>query len=323
MSKSRMSWLAIFVFAILASTSVLGQVKSPILGTIINGGNFGPGQVVSPLELNQNCKYTANFSVLVSNLEETAPDQYAFPQQGYPPMYLQITIDGETSCHEVTEFFPHTDAPYSNIFYGGVDIEISLNEYCFSNYPGSGGNVGFSIDWEVRILQEGSCSDESPLYPICSFTEADELFSSQVFLLGAGPHSACNSKKVALYDGKLNLSCGDCNGLAYYDPDIKYEFDLDSIAIDGRNVTPLTDETVSVVPNPFESSFTLSWASSSKQLQQIDLYNAQGYLLKQWSGVDLDRSNYIDVNTAQLLSGVYFLSFRYPSETLVRKIIKR
>ena len=73
---------------------------------------------------------------------------------------------------------------------------------------------------------------------------------------------------------------------------------------------------VNVYPNPFNNFLNISSDSKDKILWEIS--DVRGRVVK--SGYD---SNIWEINTSQLLNGVYFLIFKKDENELIYKIIKQ
>ena len=73
--------------------------------------------------------------------------------------------------------------------------------------------------------------------------------------------------------------------------------------------------TLKVAPNPFEQQFTVS---SDQMIQALTLRDAQGKVVLQ----QVANSNQLDVETASLQSGVYFLEVQTVSGLELVKVVK-
>jgi Zn-dependent metalloprotease len=98
-------------------------------------------------------------------------------------------------------------------------------------------------------------------------------------------------------------------------------------------VAPATDQSsaiadqgkqgVTVAPNPFTSSFTLSINSKNNVRAVITMYDAYGAKVKQQSGVNLVKGlNILSLNCSNFASGVYMVEVNFGDAKIVNKVIK-
>jgi hypothetical protein len=80
-------------------------------------------------------------------------------------------------------------------------------------------------------------------------------------------------------------------------------------------LTGASKSTLKVAPNPFEQQFTVS---SAELIQSLTLRDAQGKVVLQQAA----NSNKLDVQTAALQSGMYFLEIQTASGLQVSKLLK-
>jgi hypothetical protein len=83
----------------------------------------------------------------------------------------------------------------------------------------------------------------------------------------------------------------------------------------GAGLTGISKSVLKVAPNPFEQQFTVS---SDQMIQALTLRDAQGKVVMQQAA----NSNKLDVETASLQSGVYFLEVQTASGVELVKVVK-
>jgi bacillolysin len=80
---------------------------------------------------------------------------------------------------------------------------------------------------------------------------------------------------------------------------------------------------VTVAPNPFTGSFTLSINSKADVKAQVTVYNAYGAKVKEQTGVNLIKGlNKLSLNCSNFASGVYMLEVNFGDSKIVKRIIK-
>jgi bacillolysin len=82
-------------------------------------------------------------------------------------------------------------------------------------------------------------------------------------------------------------------------------------------------EGVTVAPNPFTGSFTLSINSKANVKAQVTVYNAYGAKVKEQTGVNLVKGlNKLSLNCSNFASGVYMLEVNFGDSKVEKRIIK-
>ncbi|HSY61653.1 MAG TPA: M4 family metallopeptidase, partial [Cytophaga sp.] len=85
----------------------------------------------------------------------------------------------------------------------------------------------------------------------------------------------------------------------------------------------IATESVSVAPNPFTASVTLSINAKNNGKAQVTIYNAYGAKVKEQTGVNLLKGlNKLNLNCSNLVSGTYMLEVSFDDTKVVKKIIK-
>ncbi len=80
---------------------------------------------------------------------------------------------------------------------------------------------------------------------------------------------------------------------------------------------------VTVAPNPFAGSFTLSINSKANVKAQVTIYNAYGAKVKEQTGVNLVKGlNKLSLNCSNFASGVYMLEVNFGDSKVEKRIIK-
>lgn len=88
-------------------------------------------------------------------------------------------------------------------------------------------------------------------------------------------------------------------------------------------ITTAVDDAVSVAPNPFSGSFTLTINSPKDVKAQVIIYNSFGAKVKQETGINLRKGvNKIPFNGATLSAGAYMLEVHFGDSKVMKKIIK-
>jgi hypothetical protein len=83
----------------------------------------------------------------------------------------------------------------------------------------------------------------------------------------------------------------------------------------GAGLTGISKSALKVAPNPFEQQFTVS---SDQMIQALTLRDAQGKVVLQQAA----NSNKLEIATASLQSGVYFLEVQTASGVELVKVVK-
>lgn len=92
-----------------------------------------------------------------------------------------------------------------------------------------------------------------------------------------------------------------------------------AMAKEPNNIT----QDVTVAPNPFTASFTLSINSKNNVRAMVTVYNAAGAKVLQQPGVNLIKGlNTLLLNGSNLASGVYMVEVNFGDSKIVKKIIK-
>ena len=81
---------------------------------------------------------------------------------------------------------------------------------------------------------------------------------------------------------------------------------------------------MNVVPNPFNTSFTVNFRSPVKGIVSITLMDAQGRILENVNAEANTLDNMVTINTANYTKGVYFVSITYNEvKTDYQRIVKQ
>ncbi|MEM9918383.1 MAG: T9SS type A sorting domain-containing protein [Bacteroidota bacterium] len=317
-----MRWM-LFLLVCTFSYSTFAQVRGdtyspeqPILGTIINGGNFGPPVSLDPLIVDRSCTYNANFSVLVANLQPDGRGRYMFPQGEYPAMILRITVGNVQTCYPITEFLPYAVAGYSNVFYSAVSFPVDVANECANNTPNaSGGSLTASVGWSAELMLDNGlgCGNLSTYYPVCFWSEPGNLFACDVFSFSNQcPVANCVNSVEAVHSGTFDIDCGLCTGRI-----------TPEILVEHARTKSIGNEAFTVAPNPFWNTFMLSWDVKKAVPRRIELTNLQGQLIRSWEASSLEGQQWLEVDAGDFPSGVYFVNFLYEDQMLAKKIVKQ
>lgn len=83
-------------------------------------------------------------------------------------------------------------------------------------------------------------------------------------------------------------------------------------------VTPFD---ISIYPNPTSSASYLKISNSDQELQEISIYNVKGQLVGKLKPQQLSQSYNIEDITNNLSSGIYFVSSKFASKKVVKKLV--
>ena len=86
---------------------------------------------------------------------------------------------------------------------------------------------------------------------------------------------------------------------------------------------PLAADGISIVPNPFHSTFDLSIKSKQNIKGMVAVFNSLGVKVREISGINLIKgANKISVSGSGLANGVYTVEIYTGNVKTVRKIVK-
>lgn len=85
----------------------------------------------------------------------------------------------------------------------------------------------------------------------------------------------------------------------------------------------ITNELISVTPNPFTSSFTIAVNSKQNEKVQVIIYSSVGAKVKERTGISLSKGfNKISFDGSNLSRGVYMLEVNFGDSKSVKKIVR-
>lgn len=251
-----------------------------------------------------DCDDVIPIFIELTNLDQYSPPQSGnsdFLPDGYPEMYIAITIDGTTEYIELYSFYySHFDA----VSVWRVDIDFPINQCDDCN-----GGQAFPVFIDLELVTPGSGGFVP--YPICDYTSPNDIFSCEYFThLPCNPssNSECEDIGAGTNSGPLLINCP--NPTPNPNPWggwLMQENDDNDSSWD-----------IAVAPNPFYGDIKVS---STKDINSITLYDIHGRTVLQ-SAYANDADYNIKLNTDEILPGIYLLAVEAEGETEIMKLVK-
>ncbi|MEM9918380.1 MAG: T9SS type A sorting domain-containing protein [Bacteroidota bacterium] len=298
-----------------------GPVAKPKLGTIINGGNLMPSEPTSYAPLRANCDFDALFTVILANLVTTSngpANTYKLPPE-HEPMVLKVTVNNADYCFPLTHFTPFNVDEIENIsvplYTSTVRVEgLQMQSNCIKS-------SAFSLDWSAKLIVGGEYLCATPDdYPLCNYLGETDIYPCHLFVSDEDEGcpidpAECSNSTLASFSGSIPLQCGDCMGEAI---GVSPYATMAAPGLKRQSKIPNRNFTFS--PNPFQDVLRIYW-STDEQPQQIDVTDLNGRLLYSWKASELEGRHSLQLQTASLDAGVYFLRYTDKAGTIAKKLI--
>jgi hypothetical protein len=154
-----------------------------------------------------------------------------------------------------------------------------------------------------------------------NYFEVERSFDSKKFEPIGKVTAAGNSSRLRNYN-LLDASLGN-NTTIYYrlrmvDKDGKAEYSK-TVSVKRNEVTA---ERVSVFPNPFTESVYVTLLSDQASDMTVKITDITGRLIREEKSTTTSGSNTVEVNTNDLVAGIYFMSIEQNGTVQVQKIMK-
>ncbi len=333
-------WIILFILH-LSTTNLFSQTTppTPMSSSATNHGGRGQEGQPEPRLVGSNCRLTMEFEVLLSNLENFAPNPSTIIQNhvyqlptNYPRMFIEMNVGGTISIQEVTQFYFKEEAYlastpgfagdpdisngvygtgyYTNVFSAVFSLSINVSEICEGN-----GNMLFSVPVSMHLLTPDdnpfTMNNNNPAnylpYPMCEHMVPVDIFSCWAFPDYCEIASPCNDGAYNATSGTISATCNPsyCNAT--------------SISRLTQNVEP--SETI-ITPNPFHANLNINWSNDLDQLQELEIIDLSGKRVLYQNGFSFG-SQEISLETARLEKGLYFLKLRSSQKTAVFKLVKQ
>ncbi len=223
------------------------------------------------------------------------------------------TCDGSISISQLSG----GTTPYNLICLNTADSSLFFNNLCADEYAIK------MVDFNgCFIIEDIVMFEPNAIYPIIDFDNGQLVILEPTIsnpLSGIPPYSYqwydSNGQIVGANDSLFEPSLpGEYSVVVTDDSDCIGESSLYKIEV--LEMINWASEEVNVYPNPFNNFLNVSLDSKDKILWEIS--DVRGRVVK--SGYD---SNVWEINTSQLLNGIYFLGLKKDENELIYKIIKQ
>ncbi len=214
---------------------------------------------------------------------------------GYPQSYITLTANSSTT----------------GLSYQWYRDSIAIAGATANIYVASeGGN------YSVVATDANGCSSDPTAFAL-SVNEVDVRCGKdgrKVVLCHVPPGNPGNPQTICIapsaVPAHLTLHPGDCLGPCTVN------------RIDGSYIEE--SESMSVSPNPFSSSITISFEVFSDQTIELAIYDLEGRMVQQLTKQDFDTDSHVheEFNVSTLTNGVYFVKYTSGDVSVFRKITK-
>lgn len=93
----------------------------------------------------------------------------------------------------------------------------------------------------------------------------------------------------------------------------------------GTTETPITDQLISVFPNPFSDDVSIKFYSEYAQFISIEIFNSTGQLISSQKGKTLDHTihNFTSNSIVNASAGLYIVKVTTKDNSFVKKVLKK
>ena len=328
-----------YFLAILIAFSPL-SLDAQVPTQINNTSGPGTGNGTKPT-LDENCDYTLNFKVFVTNLDLlngvdcVNGQELSMPPNDpdRPPMVLEMIMDGVKDTVTVDKFLLQSCVGFYDegiaVYSFQHAMTLSFNNEC------NNGEGEFDLDWSMKIMTLGPNGLELIDYPMCVNAAPGGLFDCYFFyetshlcphdpLPGGGFGPNCSDDVLNYFSGNFPIQCpkGGCEYLP--NPNESPKGGINDPWRSSGN-SPNEIETASlaleVSPNPFHSSLNIRLTNATDN-PQVRLYSTNGKLIKSWQQSNYKDRMSLEFDTADLPNGMYILHIQSGGKSIHKKLIK-
>lgn len=168
-------------------------------------------------------------------------------------------------------------------------------------------DINHPVDWEMSVCDKVSCfiiyqTGELHKFPISSFTQ-------EILHFLCTPNCAPGNGNIELTMWLKSDSAGTVIHPRYF---------ATYTGVCGTDITEANNESINVFPSHFSSQITVKGFENSS-LKSVKLLNASGACVSHISDVS---GNSLNIETAKLCAGVYFMRLETANGILSRRLVK-
>ena len=243
---------------------------------------------------------------------------YTLPSYLEHPMFIEYDLPdgGFAVTDQITQF--QSENPLIDLYVSYVDLTFDFNHLCEEQNDKD--QVPYTSN--ARLVSHNDTEVPNPPYNIQDYSNSGQVFSCSIFFETCSPD--CDGPQAT------NCSGGGLNAEEDVYFCIQCATDDKGSPADGKSETVLqenhdnkeSNSFVKVNPNPFQHFFDINYNLTESGTVNIEVFNANGNLVKQLSTTGKEGNNQIKIDSPSLENGIYYLQLSNSKNSQMIKLIK-